>query len=54
MVVTLVTLSCCIAIYGLSFYLVDMDGFVKVLSDKKTDRMLGAHIIGSVSGTCNR
>ena len=27
----------------------DVDGFVKVLSDKKTDRMLGAHIIGSVS-----
>lgn len=28
----------------------DVDGFVKVLSDKKTDRMLGAHIIGSVAG----
>ena len=31
---------------------VDTDGFVKVLSDKKTDRMLGAHIIGSVSAVC--
>ena len=29
--------------------LVDTDGFVKVLSDKKTDRMLGVHMIGSVS-----
>ncbi|ESO88886.1 hypothetical protein LOTGIDRAFT_219043 [Lottia gigantea] len=28
----------------------DTDGFVKVLGDKKTDRLLGAHIIGSVAG----
>ena len=27
----------------------DTDGFVKVLSDAKTDRVLGVHIIGSVS-----
>ena len=27
----------------------DTDGLVKVLADKKTDRMLGAHIIASVS-----
>ncbi|KAK3779985.1 hypothetical protein RRG08_028412 [Elysia crispata] len=28
----------------------DTDGLVKVLSDKKTDRMLGAHIIASCAG----
>ena len=28
----------------------DTDGFVKVVADKKTDRMLGTHIIGPVSG----
>eukprot|EP00124_Ichthyophonus_hoferi_P002930 Ihof_evm8s224 gene=Ihof_evmTU8s224 len=28
----------------------DTDGFVKILSDKKTDRMLGAHIIGATAG----
>ena len=27
----------------------DTDGLVKVLADKKTDRMLGTHIIGPVS-----
>ena len=27
----------------------DIDGVVKILSDKETDRLLGAHIIGSVS-----
>jgi hypothetical protein len=27
----------------------DADGMVKVLSDAKTDRMLGCHIIGPVS-----
>ncbi len=27
----------------------ETDGFVKVLGDKKTDRLLGAHIIGPVS-----
>ncbi len=27
----------------------DTDGFVKVLGDKETDRMLRAHIIGSIS-----
>ena len=27
----------------------DTDGFVKVLSDAQTDRVLGVHIIGSVS-----
>ena len=26
----------------------DTDGFVKVLADKKTDRLLGAHIMGPV------
>lgn len=31
---------------------VDTEGFVKVLSDKKTDRMLGVHMIGSVSDPC--
>ncbi len=30
----------------------DTDGFVKVLADKKTDRMLGTHIIGPVSFFC--
>ena len=34
-------LWCCVA--------VDTDGFVKVLSDAKTDRILGIHMIGSVS-----
>ena len=29
----------------------DTDGLVKVLADKKTDRMLGTHIIGPVSVT---
>ena len=29
----------------------ETDGFVKILSDKKTDRMLGAHMIGSVSNS---
>ena len=29
----------------------DTDGLVKVLSDAKTDRVLGVHIIGSVSLT---
>jgi dihydrolipoamide dehydrogenase len=28
----------------------DADGMVKVLSDKKTDRILGIHIIGSAAG----
>eukprot|EP00122_Pirum_gemmata_P004429 Pgem_evm1s4023 len=28
----------------------DQEGFVKVLSDKKTDRMLGCHIIGANAG----
>jgi len=28
----------------------DTDGFVKILGDQETDRMLGAHIIGSVAG----
>lgn len=28
----------------------DTDGFVKVLADKSTDRILGVHIIGSVAG----
>ena len=27
----------------------DTDGLVKVLSDAKTDRILGVHIVGSVS-----
>ena len=30
----------------------DTDGFVKVLGDKKTDRILGVHFIGSVSRLC--
>jgi dihydrolipoamide dehydrogenase len=29
----------------------DTDGFVKILSDAKTDRILGAHIIGPDAGT---
>ncbi len=29
----------------------DTDGFVKLLADAKTDRVLGAHIIGSEAGT---
>jgi dihydrolipoamide dehydrogenase len=29
----------------------DTDGFVKILADKKTDRVLGAHIIGPDAGT---
>jgi dihydrolipoamide dehydrogenase len=29
----------------------DTDGFVKLLADKKTDRLLGAHIIGPDAGT---
>ena len=31
---------------------VDTDGFVKVLSDSQTDRILGIHMIGSVSSVC--
>ena len=27
----------------------DTDGMIKVLGDKETDRLLGVHIIGSVS-----
>ena len=29
----------------------DTDGFVKILADKATDRVLGAHIIGPDAGT---
>ena len=29
----------------------DTDGFVKILADKTTDRVLGAHIIGPDAGT---
>jgi dihydrolipoamide dehydrogenase len=29
----------------------DVDGFVKILADKETDRLLGAHIIGPDAGT---
>jgi dihydrolipoamide dehydrogenase len=29
----------------------DMDGFVKILADKETDRVLGAHILGPDAGT---
>ncbi len=29
----------------------DTDGFVKILADKKTDRVLGVHIIGTMAGT---
>jgi len=29
----------------------DMDGFVKILADKESDRVLGAHIIGPDAGT---
>ena len=29
----------------------DTDGFVKLLADKTTDRLLGAHIIGPDAGT---
>jgi hypothetical protein len=28
----------------------DTDGFVKIVSDKKTDRILGCHIIATVAG----
>ena len=31
----------------------DTDGFVKVLGDKATDRMLGTHFIGSVRFSFN-
>ena len=30
-------------------HVADTDGLVKVLSDAKTDRILGVHIVGSVS-----
>lgn len=30
--------------------LVDTDGFVKILAEKDTDRLLGVHIIGSNAG----
>lgn len=30
----------------------DTEGMVKILADKETDRILGAHIIGSVSVGC--
>jgi dihydrolipoamide dehydrogenase len=29
----------------------DVDGFVKILADKETDRVLGAHILGPDAGT---
>jgi Pyridine nucleotide-disulphide oxidoreductase, dimerisation domain len=29
----------------------DTDGFVKVIADAKTDKVLGVHIIGSLAGT---
>src|SRR4030095_5099872 len=29
----------------------DTDGFVKIIADAKTDRVLGVHIIASVAGT---
>lgn len=29
----------------------DTDGFVKILADQKTDRVLGVHIIGTMAGT---
>jgi dihydrolipoamide dehydrogenase len=29
----------------------DTDGFVKILADAKTDRVLGAHIVGPDAGT---
>ena len=29
----------------------ETDGFVKILADAKTDRVLGAHIIGPEAGT---
>jgi dihydrolipoamide dehydrogenase len=29
----------------------DMDGFVKVIADARTDRVLGVHIVGSLAGT---
>ena len=28
----------------------ETDGFVKIVGDAKTDRILGAHLIGSVAG----
>jgi dihydrolipoamide dehydrogenase len=29
----------------------DLDGFVKILADAKTDRVLGVHIVGAQAGT---
>jgi dihydrolipoamide dehydrogenase len=29
----------------------DTDGFVKIIADAKTDKVLGVHIIGSLAGT---
>ena len=43
----------CVCVYVcvcvLPIYAADTDGMVKVLSDSKTDRILGIHIVGSVS-----
>ena len=38
----------CLFVY-LFVFVADTDGFVKVLSDADTDRILGIHMIGSVS-----
>lgn len=34
----------------LKYYVDDVDGLVKILTDSKTDRILGAHIIGPNAG----
>ena len=31
----------------------DTDGLVKILGDKKTDKILGAHIVSSVGSAAN-
>ena len=44
------TFYLCWRVESLTFIAADVDGFVKILSHKETDRMLGAHIIGTGAG----
>lgn len=37
-------------IFCLYLFIDDTDGLVKILTDSKTDKILGAHIIGSNAG----